>query len=101
MPLQTQYVGTAVESSSFVEYTSSVALEAYKINRDDSKQPSILWKTLMSSTSDNNDLRSVIPIMAAAAEPYLTGNSGAAKNIRMEPNDPRVIQIKKQASQET
>ena len=101
VPLQTQYIGTAVESSIYVEYTSSAALEAYKINHEVAKkeQHTILWKTLMSSTSDNNDLRSIIPIMAAAAGPYLTGNSGAAKNIRMEPNDPRVMQIKKQASQ--
>jgi hypothetical protein len=101
VPLQTQYVGTAVESSSYVEYTCSAALEAYKISTDEAKeeQPAVLWKTLMSSTSDSNDLRSVIPIMAAAAEPYLAGNSGAAKSIRMKLDDPRVLQIKKQVAQ--
>jgi len=109
VPFQTQYVGTAVESSSYVEYTCSAALEAYKIKREDAQndeqsdgenqQPAILWKTLMSSTSENNDLRSVIPIMAAAAEPYLTGNSGSSKTIRLKFDDPRILQIKKQASQ--
>jgi hypothetical protein len=101
VPLQTQYVGTAVESSSYVEYTCSAALEAYKIGNGDTKgeQPAVLWKTLMSSTSETNDLRSVIPIMAAAAEPYLAGNSGAAKSVRMKLDDPRILQIKKQAAQ--
>jgi hypothetical protein len=37
--------------------------------------------------------------MAAAAEPYLAGNSGAAKNIRLKLDDPRILQIKKQAAQ--
>ena len=101
VPLQTQYVGTVVESSSYVEYTATAALEAYRINRDDTtkEQPHILWKTLMSTTSDTHDLRTIIPIMAAAAEPYLTGNSGASKTIRLKLDDPRVKQIKNQASQ--
>lgn len=100
VPLHSQYVGTAVETSSYVEYTSSAALEAYKIDARESKTapPAILWKTVMTSTSDNNDLRSVIPIMAAAAAPYLAGNSGAAKTMRMKLDDPRVLQVKKQAS---
>ena len=101
VPLQTLYVGTAVESHSYTLYTSSAALEAYVINDDDTKkdQPTILWKTLMSSTSDSNDLRSVIPIMATAAAPYITGNSGSSKTIRLELDDPKVLAIKKQATQ--
>lgn len=101
VPLQTQYVGNVLDSSSYVEYTSSAALEAYKVRHENTKkeQPTILWKTLMSSTSYSNDLRSVIPIMATAAEPYLAGNSGAAKNISLPLDDPRILQIKKQASQ--
>ena len=100
VPLQTQYVGTAVESHSFTLYTSSAALEAYVINDDTKKdQPGILWKTLMSSTSDSNDLRSVIPIMATAAAPYIAGNSGSSKTIKLKLDDPKILAIKKQAAQ--
>ncbi len=101
VPLRTQYLGTAIESRSYTLYTSSAALEAYKIDHHgtEKEQPTILWKTLMNSTSASNDLRSVIPIMAAAAAPYLTGNSGASKTVRLQHDDPRVIAIKKQASQ--
>lgn len=101
VPLQSLYVGTAVESHSYTLYTSSVALEAYKIVRDETvkSQPAIFWKTLINSTSDSNDLRHVIPVMAAAAAPYITGNSGSAKTIRLRLDDPKVLAIKKQATQ--
>lgn len=99
VPLQTQYVGTVLERSSYVEYTSSVALEAYRIDAKDTQQRTVLWKTLISSTSESNDLRSVMPVMAAAAAPYLASNSGAAKTVRLEPDDPKVLQIRQQASQ--
>jgi hypothetical protein len=96
VPLQTQYVGTSVESRSYTEYTCSAALEAYSINSTDEKtgQPVILWKTLMSSTGDTNDIRTVMPFMAAAAAPYLAGNSGTAITVRLKPDDPRVVKIK-------
>lgn len=99
IPLQTVYVGTSIEHHSYTLYTSSAALEAYTIVRDETnkKLPAILWKTLMDSTSDSNDLRSVIPVMAAAAAPYLAGNSGEAKSIRLELNDPRILAVKKSA----
>lgn len=93
IPLQTLYVGTAVESRSYVLYTSSAALEAYKIK----PTGKILWKTLMSITSDSNDLRSTIPVMATAAAPYIAGNSGAAKNIRLKRDDPRIAATRKNA----
>ena len=98
IPLQTVYVGTAVESHSYTLYTSSAAREAYKIIHEENEQPTILWKTLMACTSDTNDLRSVIPVMAAAAAPYLAGNSGAAKDIRLRLDDPKISAIRKQAS---
>ena len=76
IPLQTLYIGTAMESQSYTLYTSSAALEAYKIDlnnkitsQNESDQPKILWKTLISSTGDANDLRTTMPAMASAAGP--------------------------------
>jgi len=93
VPLQTIYAGTILESRSYTVYTSSAALEAYKIK----PAGKILWKTLMNITTDSNDLRTTIPIMAAAAAPYLAGNSGAAKKIRLTPDDPKISAIRKNA----
>jgi hypothetical protein len=95
IPLQTLYVGTAVESRSYTLYTSSAALEAYKIK----PAGKVLWKTLINSTSETNDLRTTMPFMAAAAAPYLAGNSGAAKYIQLKLDDPRVTAIRKNAGQ--
>jgi hypothetical protein len=93
IPLQTVYVGTVVESRSYTLYTSSAAIEAYKIKPAET----ILWKTVMHSTSEYNDLRAIMPIMAVAAEPYLAGNSGAAINIQLKRDDPRILAIQKNA----
>ncbi|NOX91882.1 MAG: hypothetical protein GXP18_05375 [Gammaproteobacteria bacterium] len=95
VPLRTLYVGSVIESRSYTVYTSSAALEAYKIK----PAGKILWKTLMNITSTSNDLRTTIPIMAAAAAPYLAGNSGAAKNIQLKHDDPRISAIRKNAGQ--
>jgi len=95
VPLQTLYVGTVIESRSYTLYTSSAALEAYKIK----PAGKILWKTLMNITSDSNDLRTTMPIMAAAVAPYLAGNSGAAKKIRLRQDDPKISAIRKNARQ--
>lgn len=100
IPLQTIYVGTAVESQSYTVYTSNAALEAYKIEAgttEEATQHKVLWKTLISSTGESNDLRTTMPAMAAAAAPYLGGNSGAAVTVTLKPDDPQIIAVKKAA----
>ncbi len=95
VPLRTLYVGTAIENRSYTLYTSSAALEAYKIK----PAGKILWKTLMNTSSETNDLRTTMPVMAAAAAPYIASNSGAAKKIRIKRDDPRINTIRKNAGQ--
>ena len=102
IPASYQYVGTAVESRSYTVFTSSIALEAYAldVNAKTAKPetPSILWQTLVSSTSDSNDLRAIMPMMAVAAEPYLGSNSGKQQAIRVKFDDPKVAAIRKAAA---
>jgi hypothetical protein len=95
IPLQTLYVGNALESSSYTLYTSSAALEAYKIK----PKGKVLWKTLMNITTESNDLRATMPIMAAAAGPFLAANSGAAKEVELKRDDPRIAKVRKSAGQ--
>jgi hypothetical protein len=95
VPLQTLYVGTIVESRSYTLYTSSAALEAYQLK----PTGKVLWKTLMNVTSETNDLRTTMPVMAAAAAPFLAGNSGAAKSIQLKLDDPQVMAVRKNARQ--
>ena len=93
IPLQTLYVGNALESSSYTLYTSSASLEAYKIK----PQRKVQWKTLMNLTTESNDLRTTMPIMAAAAAPFLASNSGSAKEVELKRDDPRITQVRKSA----
>jgi hypothetical protein len=96
VPMQTQYVGTVLESQTYTLFTSSVVLEALTLEKGD-KAPTMIWKTMLSSTSDSNDLRAIMPYMAAAAAPYLGSNSGELKDIRFKPDDPKVTAIKAKA----
>jgi hypothetical protein len=102
VPLQYQHVGTAVESHSYTVFTSSVALEAYLVNgaktADKGGAPKVLWKTVVSSTSESNDLRAIMPVLATAASPYLTDNSGAQISVKMKVDDPKVLATKARAA---
>lgn len=97
IPVSYQYVGTAVESHSYTVFTSSIALEAYVVMPKPGTPP-ILWKTLISSTSNSNDLRAIMPMMAVAAEPYLGSNSGKQQTIHIKFDNPKLIAIRKAAA---
>lgn len=94
VPLQYQNVGTAVESHAFTVFTSSAVLEAYQVKAvkaaDKGTVPKVLWKTVMNCTSESNDLRSLMPVMATAAAPYIAGNSGAQVSVKLKLDDPAV-----------
>ena len=97
IPPQTVYVGTAIESRAYTLFTSSVALEAYALK----PAKKVLWKTLISSVNESNDLRALMPVLATAAAPYLAGNSGAAKTIQLGEDDPRIGETLKKAGMPT
>jgi hypothetical protein len=102
-PIQYQYVGTTTESHSYTVFTSTARLEARLIKHDDTRpdsKPRVLWTTMINSTSASNDLRAIMPIMAAAAAPYLAGNSGAQQTIRLKPDDPKVQAMRKETAKQ-
>jgi len=101
IPMRERYVGSRVERRSYTLFTSSVILEARQLPGATgiNKPPRVLWKTMISSTSESNDLRAIMPVMAAAAKPYLAGNSGAQKNLWLKLDAPEVKAVRKTAGQ--
>ncbi len=99
IPIRERYVGSTVERRSYTLFTSSVILEARRKPVTRNKNPRVLWKTMISSTSESNDLRAIMPVMAAAAEPYLADNSGARKKRWLRLDDPEVEAVRRKAGQ--
>jgi hypothetical protein len=82
VPVRTEVIGYTSELNSQTVYTSYVILDATTSGSDESggrRRP--LWKTTLRLTDPSNDLRQLIPHMAAAGAPYVATNTGAAIKI--------------------
>lgn len=98
-PVQQRLVGISLDSNQYTEYTRFVALEAkrWEPERKPQEMPT-LWQTRISSIGPQSDLRALMPLLAAASAPYVGVNTGAAKLVKITPNDPRVIELQRQLS---
>jgi hypothetical protein len=96
VPLRVQRVGTQVESHSYTVYTHHVILEAHSLIHNDgkTKQGPLLWKVIVNRVTESTDLRESMPYMAAAAAPYLGGNTGRQKTITLKPDTPSVQEMR-------
>ena len=89
VPIRTQLVGYTTELNSQTLYSHFAILEAEALanGQPTGKQ---IWKTTLRMLDPTNDLRHLLPYMAAAAGPYLGGNTGTMQYIELKPDDPRV-----------
>lgn len=94
-PLRTRVVGVSMDTQHYTEYTSFAILEAkrYEPGRKPAEMQT-LWRTTINTTGPSNDLRALMPVMAATAAPYLGVNTGAAKRIEVKPDDPAATALK-------
>jgi len=89
MPLRTQMIGYTNEMSSQTLFTHFAMLEADALAAGETSGKQ-LWKTTIRLVDPSNDLRYLLPYMAAGAAPYIAGNTGAMQSVELKPNDPRV-----------
>jgi len=95
VPPRYSRVGTSVQSRSYTYYNRTVSLEALLIyKKTPDRKSQILWVTNIYSIGESNDLRSIMPYLAAAAEPYIANNSGEQQSITVYNNNPSVIELK-------
>ena len=89
VPLRTQVVGYATEVNSQTLFTHFAVLEGDSLveGAAGGKQ---LWKTTIRLIDPSNDLRRLLPYMAAAAAPYVASNTGAVQTVELKPDDPRL-----------
>lgn len=89
VPLRTQVVGYATEVNRQTLFTHFAVLEGDSLV-DGAAGGKQLWKTTIRLVDPSNDLRRLLPYMAAAAAPYVASNTGAMQSVELKPNDPRL-----------
>lgn len=89
VPMRTQMIGYSTEINSQTLYTHFVTLEAEPLVNGESNGKQA-WKTTIRLIDASNDLRHLLPYMAAAAAPYVASNTGAVQTVELKPDDPRV-----------
>lgn len=90
VPLRVQRVGTQVESRSYTVFTHHASLEARG-----RKEHNLLWKAMITLVNESTDLRASMPYLAAAAAPYLGGNSGKQRTVSLERDNPAVVEMRR------
>ena len=94
-PIRQRLVGMSVGSGLYTVFTRFVSLTAKQYRRDQKpKDMTTLWQTRITSTGPSSDLRALMPVMAAAAAPYIAADTGETKIVKMKKDDPRVMAFK-------
>ena len=78
-------VGNETRRGTYVTYFCYLVLNAYdfKAYRESEKEVQ-LWKTIITSSGSSGDLRVVVPILVAAAKPYIGDNTGKKIGIKIK-----------------
>lgn len=88
LPPRERIVGTEVHHGSYISYVARVVLKARSIESD---KPA--WQTVVHAVTGSDDLRSVMPYLAAAATPYMGKNTNGAIRIKLNVDDSRVLEL--------
>ncbi|MFX0198756.1 MAG: hypothetical protein ACFFCW_21750 [Candidatus Hodarchaeota archaeon] len=95
IPPREYVVGITTERESYTVYTTHALLEAKAIKPEDQTQDGrTLWKTIITTTSQLDDLRRLMPMLAIASAPYLGTNTRGVQTVDLGENDPRVLEMK-------
>jgi len=95
MPVRLHQTGTSVSSGSYTLYKRMASLEAKtKAQPTDSAKQEILWQIHMSSVNESDDMRAVMPYLAAASSPFFGKNTGQQVKLVIDKQDPLVVELK-------
>lgn len=95
IPPRDRVVAVVTERKSYTVYTAFAILEAKEIEHGkEPKDLKTLWKATITTTGKIDDLRRLMPIMAAASAPYLGTDTGRLATIKLRENDERVVEMR-------
>jgi hypothetical protein len=98
IPSTTRVVGVETRRESYTVFTAHAILEAEEIHGTEGQTDNsmeTLWKTTITTTSKLDDLRRIMPIMAAASVPYLGKNTGEIVTVELRDGDAQVLEMKR------
>lgn len=93
IPARLERVGTSLETRSYTIFNRTASLQARALRRRD-EDNSLVWSIYVNSVGESNDLRRIMPYLAAAAEPFIGKNTGQLVGIVLKRDDPAVVQLK-------
>jgi hypothetical protein len=80
---------------SYTTYTRIIRVEAYDVKLyKETKEMKQLWKLSVASIGSSGDLRRVVPVMLAAASPYIGKSTANAISLEIAETDPRIQSIR-------
>ncbi len=94
-PIRQRLIGLSVGTGQYTVFTRFARLTAKRYRPGESpKDMPTLWETRITSIGPSNDLRALMPVMAAAAAPFIASDTGEMKVVKMKKDDPRVTAFK-------
>lgn len=101
IPPVVRQVGSAHEAQSFTYFNRYISLATFPAGTadDDRNMQNPLWNINVYSVGESDDLRAIMPFLAAASYPYLGKNSGQQQSITLSNEDPLVIELRKLVTQ--
>ena len=78
------------KSGTYMTYPRYMLLEARDLGDDGVE----LWRTTASSVGSSSDLRRIFPVLVAASVPYIGGNTGSYRTVRLHENHKKVVAIR-------
>jgi hypothetical protein len=98
IPSTSRVVGVETRRESYTVFTAHAVLQAEEIHGTEGQTGNsmeALWKTTITTTSKLDDLRRIMPIMAAASVPYLGKNTGEIVTVELRDGDAQVLEMKR------
>lgn len=99
IPARMERVGTDVQTRSYTLYNRTASLEARTIAKgeqspEERQKNPMIWSIYIYSVGESNDLRQVMPYLAAAAAPYIGVNTGQQITVQLKHDNPEVLRLK-------
>ncbi|KPJ93678.1 MAG: hypothetical protein AMJ55_07585 [Gammaproteobacteria bacterium SG8_15] len=94
VPAYVQRVGSTYETRSYTIYNRYVNLAALPITKVTGQPVTPVWSANIQSIGESNDLRAIMPYLAAASMPFLGRNSGRQQTIKLRHDDPLIVELR-------
>jgi hypothetical protein len=94
VPAYLQRVGNSYETRSYTLYNRYASLAALPIQRAPDQPVATIWSVNIQSVGESNDLRAIMPYLAAASMPFMGRNSGQQQTVKLSHDDPIIVELR-------